>query len=137
MTKIAFDLDGVLLPDCDEIPSLGGLREFYNLTMYMRPLFIPTGPYEIITGRSPLYRQITIAWIQKYLTVQPTALHHSIGNHETPAEYKARTLESNAIDIYVESDIQIVYQLLERTDRTIIHFGSYIPNKLNILFDFW
>ena len=66
MNKIAFDLDGVFIPDCDPIPNVGGLGEFLSMTVYMRPMFKPDFEWHIITGRPARYRATTIDWINKH-----------------------------------------------------------------------
>lgn len=129
--KTAFDLDGVFIPDCDEIPELGGLVDFYRLTMYMRPIFTPEGEYAIITARPAEYRSITHTWIHKYLSPSPIRLFHECVE-ETPGAYKARILNENSdIQIYVESDEFIVKYLKQHvnTGCEIIHFDEYLANK--------
>lgn len=131
VTKIAFDLDGVLVPDCDHIPNIASLDAFYSLTEYMRPLFYPEGEYAIITARPAEYRSSTWTWCNKYLYPLPTRLHHECTD-ETPGAYKARMLNSDAnIQTYVESDEGIVAYLKQNvtTGCKIIHFGEYITQE--------
>lgn len=134
MSKIAFDLDGVLVPDFDQIPSLGGLKEFYSMTMYIRPLFKPQGDYAIITARNSEYRSVTESWCKKYLNPLPKTLFHEkedlIGN---AFAYKQKVLNDNpSIQTYVESDIDIVKYLAENvvTGCKIIHFSEYVQTHL-------
>lgn len=131
--KIAYDLDGVLVPDCDHIPFIKTLDDFYGLTMYMKPLFNPKGSYAIITARSAEYRSITWTWCNKYLTDVPSQLHHECVD-ETPGEYKARILNSNTdIQTYVESDEGIVKYLRQHvtTGCDIIHFDDYLSQQFS------
>lgn len=128
MIKIAYDLDGVLVPDCDQIPFIESIDDFYGLTMYMKPLFSPQGSYAIITARPAEHRSTTWTWCNKYLSDLPTRLHHECTD-ETPGAYKARILNSNAdIQTYVESDEGIVKYLRHNvtTGCAIIHFDEYI-----------
>lgn len=128
--KIAFDLDGVLVPDCDHIPFVKSLDDFYGLTMYMKPLFSPQGSYAIITARPAEYRSITWTWCNRHLLDLPSRLYHECVD-ETPGAYKARILNSNTdIQTYVESDIGIVEYLRRNvtTGCEIIHFDDYIAN---------
>lgn len=130
--KIAFDLDGVLVPDCDRIPNLGGLAEFYELTTYMRPLFTPKGNYAIITARPAEFRSITEEWCRTFLDNRPVKLFHEVVD-ETPAEYKAQILNTyTSIQTYVESDAGIVEELkqLVTTGCNIIHFSEFVNNQL-------
>ena len=123
--KIAFDLDGVLIPDCDIIPNLGDLHSFYELTLFMKPLFTPNGEYSIITARQPQYRSITENWINKYLLNKPAKLYHNIGD-ESPAKYKERVLLLEDIDLYIESDPEIAQSLRNKTKKEIIIFSEYV-----------
>jgi hypothetical protein len=128
MTKFAFDLDGVLVPDCDQIPSIGGLDEFYSLANYMIPLFNPQGAYQIITARDAEYRSVTWAWCEKYLDPLPERLHHE-RLQQTGSQYKADILNGDpTITHYVESDIGIVEYLKKNvvTGCEIIHFSTYL-----------
>ncbi len=131
MSKIAFDLDGVLVPDCEEIPNLGGLDEFYALTHYMRPLFSPAGEYAIITARHAKYRAVTVGWCQTWLDPFPTQIFHECLN-ETAGAYKEHVLNNHPyIQTYVESDIGIVNYLRNnvKTGCKIIHFSEYIEQE--------
>lgn len=129
--QIAFDLDGVLVPDCDHIPYIDdSLEAFYGLTMYMRPIFNPIGDYAIITARPAEYRSITWTWCNKYLFPLPVRLFHERTN-ETGGGYKANILNANpSIQTYVESDEGIVKYLTAnvKTGCEIIHLDEYLAN---------
>ena len=130
MSKIAFDLDGVLVPDCEKIPNLGDIGEYLELATHMLPLFEPSGKYWIITARPKQYKKITSRWIKKHLKNPPSKLHHD-GVDETPAKYKARILNANPkIQTYVESDINIVLELLStvNTGCKIIHYNTFVSS---------
>lgn len=131
MNKIAFDLDGVLVPDFDQIPGVGGLDEFYAMSTYIRPLFLPAGDYYIITARPAEYRSVTWSWCEKYLKPLPSRLFHE-RNNQTAGSYKSQILNEN-IDIacYVESDPGIVSFLKKnvRSDCEIIHFDQYLRER--------
>ncbi len=133
MSKVAFDLDGVLVPDFDKIPNLGGLDEFYAMTTYINPIFIPNGDYYIITARPAQYRPITWAWCEKYLDPMPKQLFHE-RNQETSGKYKSTILNENLdISFYIESDPGIVSYLKKnvRSDCEIIHLSDYLSNHFN------
>lgn len=128
--SIAFDFDGVIIPDCLHIPNLGGRDQYYALTQFMLPLIRPQGRYRIITGRQAQYRAATWNWCVQHLTELPQALYHERDpSKELAEEYKARVLNANPeIRTYVESDSYIVLYL-ERTVTTgcrIIHFDTFV-----------
>jgi len=131
MNKIAFDLDGVFVPDCDQFPNIGGLTEFYALTYYMRPLFKPNFEWHIITGRHAKHRASTMSWIDKHFTNKPLRVWHESVN-EPPQEYKAEVINQNQIDVFVESDIEQVEYLQAHTKARIIHFDSFLSTNLII-----
>ena len=124
MSKIAFDIDGVLVPDCDRFPNLGGLEDFYALTTCMRPLFKPRGEWFALTARSAEYRPYTMAWIRKYFTNAPIQLWHE-SDSTNPPEYKAEVINNNSITTYIESDKAIVEYLRKHTQADIIHFEDF------------
>lgn len=129
--KVAFDLDGVLVPDCDHIPFIKSLDDFYGLTMYMQPLFHPQGSYAIITARPAEHRSTTWTWCNRHLEELPARLFHEIID-ETPGAYKARILNEHPdIQYYVESDLGIVKYLQQHvtTGCKIVHFSDYIGQQ--------
>lgn len=133
MSKIAYDLDGVFIPDCDKIPNLGGLSEFYDLTMNMRPIFTPDHEYDIITARQVKYKSVTIAWIKKYFTGLPTTVFHDCET-ETPEVYKLNVLNANPdIRLYIESEPYIVDYLNTnvKTGCKTVLFKEFINKGIN------
>jgi hypothetical protein len=124
MSKIAFDIDGVLVPDCDKFPNLGGLDEFYAMTTCMRPLFKPMGEWYAITAREAQYRPYTIEWIRRHFTNKPMELWHE-SDSSNPPEYKAEVIIKHGITKYIESDITIVEYLRKHTQAEIIHFDEF------------
>lgn len=128
--KTAFDLDGVFIPDCDRIPNLGDVENFYRLTQFMRPIFRPQGEWSIITARPKSFKSLTVAWVEKYFASNPpTAIYHD-AVLETPAEYKAKVLNENGFTFFVESERSIVDELrLLSPSCTIVHFDQYIAKN--------
>lgn len=124
MNKIAFDIDGVLVPDCDRFPNLGGLEEFYALTTCMRPLFKPRGEWHALTARESQYRPYTMAWIRKHFTNKPIELWHE-SDGVTPIDYKTEVINRHCITTYIESDHAIVAHLRKHTQANIIHFEEF------------
>ena len=129
--KIAFDLDGVFITDCDRIPNLGGPDQFYELTMFMRPLFQPKGEWSIITGRPARYKSQTVAWVEKYFSNMPVDIFHG-ATTQSPAEYKAAVINAHGFEVYVESDPTIVAQMksMVRPGVTVYHFDEYVASGL-------
>lgn len=134
MSNIAYDLDGVMVPDCDSLPFVAGLAEFYQLMGQVRPIFNPQGEYSIITARSAKYRASTVEWYNKYLSPKPVRLFHEIDTNETPEQYKVRVLNAHPeITIYIESEPYIVDYLRQHvtTECTIVLFREFIQQQIN------
>lgn len=133
MSNIAYDLDGVMVPDCDSLPFVAGLDEFYQLMGNVRPIFNPQGTYSIITARSAMHRASTVEWYNRYLNPKPAQLFHEIGDDETPEQYKTRVLNAHPeITIYIESEPSIVDYLRKNvtTECTIVLFREFIQQQI-------
>lgn len=130
MNNIAFDLDGVFVPDCYHIPQIGPIEEFYKIAFYMQPIFKPTGRWSIITARNVKYKEFTLQWINRHFVNKPIMLWHE-RDKLTPHEYKAWIINSNNITHYVESDAGIVDYLKKHTQAQIIYLDQYLSLKLN------
>lgn len=126
MSRIAYDLDGVFLPDYYYIPGLS-MRQFYEQTLFTKPLFNPTVDFDIITARDSEFIDITMQWLSK-LVKQPNRIYHDNKNHVEPWIYKAQVLkEHSEIEIYIESDIFICTKLVQMTTNVqILHFSTEI-----------
>jgi len=131
----AFDLDGVFIPDCDQIPDLGDHEAYLNLTMYMQPVFKPVGEWILLTGRPAEFESVTKSWLLKYFSNQPTMiLHQRDPDSEDNMQYKLRMIKENEIDVYIESDKDIVEFLkgnLDIDQKTIVHFEEFCQLYLN------
>ena len=131
--RIAYDFDGVFIPDFDKIPGLGGLYKFYEMTQHVRPIFEPEGAYTILTGRLAVYQHFTESYLDKFLTNKPKELFHGRGLHQKPHEYKETILNANTdIAVYVESDLFTVNHLREHVECEVIHFSDFIREKLRL-----
>jgi len=130
---IAYDLDGVLLPDCEHIPNLGDERAFFTMLTYIRPLFIPPHAHTIIiTARPTKFAGLTRAWAYKYLGHH--ALYQDIKDGEDPAEYKARTLDRyllRDVTTYIESNPLIVVKMRTLTTKNVIYFNDIITKNIH------
>ena len=126
MNKIAFDLDGVFIPDCDRMPVVGGLQEFLALTIYMRPVFQPKGEWNIITGRPARYRPTTMEWVDRHFENKPKMVWHENTVDDEPWIYKAEVINQNKINFFIESDFKTVEYLWKNTKANIVHFDDLI-----------
>ncbi|NBP59284.1 hypothetical protein EBU71_22560 [bacterium] len=124
----AFDLDGVFIPDCDQIPDLGDHKAFLELTQYMKPVFKPVGEWILLTGRPAEYEMLTKSWLLKYFTNQPKLiLHGRDPENESNTDYKLRMIKENRIDVFIESDREIVDALIKKLGegKIIVHFETF------------
>ena len=131
----AFDLDGVFIPDCDQIPDLGDHEDYMELTQYMQPVFKPVGEWILLTGRPGIYEAHTKSWLLKYFSNQPIMVLHSRDpSEEDNEQYKLRMIKEHDIDVYIESDKKIVDFLKANLDldkKTIVHFSEFCELYLN------
>ena len=131
---IAFDFDGVFIPDFDKIPMLGGIEEFYEMTQFIQPIFIPKGRWSILTGRIHHYLKYTKSYSDKYFSDnKPTTIYHDRGLHEKPHEYKARILQEYDAQIlmYVESDPFTVEYIQSKVPNCSVYlFKEFISSEL-------
>jgi len=135
MSKIAFDLDGVLVPDYHHIPGLT-MAEFYQQTLYAKPLFTPSGEFDIVTARTEEYRSVTEEWIAQ-LSNRPRQVIMLQNKNETPAEFKFRTAVEQGYVLYIESDLSIVKNMRElafnnNVDIGIVHFSEFVAQSFQI-----
>ena len=131
MTKveIAFDMDGVFLPDHAFIEGITE-EEFFQRTLHEKPMFNPTYTFDVVTARVESRRPVTEEWL-KQLSKQPKNLFMRPDESETPAEFKFRIAVEQGYKIYVESDLQICKDMLKlivknEVDLRVIHFDSWV-----------
>lgn len=128
----AYDIDGVLVPDCDHFSDIGGLDEFYALTGKMIPIFVPATDFILITARPAKYSHVTWQWCKDYMNPLPIEMFHGC-QKETPGEYKTAVLNANPhIKRYIESDQSIVdyLKLHVTTGCEVIHFKTFMQVTL-------
>jgi hypothetical protein len=133
MNKIAFDLDGVIIPDYNIIPNFTD-DEFLNQTMYAKPLINPLLPFDIVTARLEGWRDATVKWLQQ-LTRMPEHLYMRPSLEETPSEFKFRISKLNGYDIYVESDSKICSEMVDLCQKhdhklIVIHYDTWVTHSL-------
>jgi len=127
--KIAFDMDGVFLPDYNHIPNFSE-EEFFAQTLYAKPLFMPVYDYEVITGRYEQWRNITEQWFDQ-LVNQPKTIHMRPQHMKSSKKYKAEKLLKNPhIEIYVESELETVEYLKEHVNIQVIHYNEFVTSKI-------
>lgn len=135
MNKIAFDLDGVLVPDYHHIPKLT-MQDFYEYTLYAKPLFNPNGQFDIVTARKERFRAVTECWIRQ-LAVQPINIFMLTDDDENPADFKYRICIEQGYSTYIESDRLIVDAMRKlvndnNKNLNVYHFAEFIENSLKI-----
>jgi hypothetical protein len=130
--KIAFDLDGVLIPDFKHIPNLNQ-TEFYQYTFYAKPLIQPNYDFDVVTARDEKHRAVTEQWLNQ-LDKKPNNVFMNIGKLGS-SEFKFQMVQLHQYDMYVESDLEICNDIeflcVQNNVKTqIIHFDSFICNQL-------
>jgi hypothetical protein len=134
MADIAFDLDGVLIPDFNWIPDLSH-QEFYQHTAYARPLLNPQFAFDVITARAMEHWEITWQWLQQ-LQRPPENLY--MNSRGLPAaEFKYQQLRQGNYQVYVESDVTICAAIRELYARAgeepnvkVLHFDEFVCAQL-------
>lgn len=134
MSKIAFDMDGVLLPDYNKIPNLSE-EEFFQQTIYAKPLINPIYEFDVVTARLEKWRPITEAWLRQMKRYPTNVFLKDTSTEESPAEYKYRISKQQGYDIFVESDRLVCKEMLEliiedESDLRVIHFDDFITNNI-------
>jgi hypothetical protein len=131
---IAFDLDGVFVPDLkwDESKHTHLLYFRHN---HMYPIFTPIGEYSIITGRPFGDREETMKWIEGFFDNKPKAVYHDNNDFSLAKEYKEKVLSEHLeITMFIESDIeQVLYLRKSRLVKAeIIHFKEFVAKALGV-----
>lgn len=146
MRLIGFDLDGIFNADIDWAKKP---REFIEECMeYMMPIFVPTSPFCIITGRCEAIKNKTIEWLAQY-GLYPEYIIFSQHDHRTDdeyqweisAEFKAQAIiEDSNIDIFIESDPKqaeyikkYVYETVSEYELKIYSMDEFINHSLTML----
>lgn len=129
---IAFDLDGVFIPDI--APDLWDTEEYKKVILkirseYLVPIYQPNFPYIVITGRPFCDKEDTLSWFNKFFKVKPTQVYHDNLDLTKSPEYKADVLNSlPIISLYVEScgkQVDIIKSLVTRRVR-ILTFQNFL-----------
>ena len=97
---LAFDFDGVFVPDFDYVDIDQDL--FETVWLAINPQFEPIGDYIIITGRNKA--DLIWAWCRRHLSNQPLMVYANIMDIN-PEEHKLQTLTKLALTNFVESDL--------------------------------
>lgn len=134
---IAFDLDGVFVPDID----LNGGD--WNNTMHLfrsnhlKPIFKPSFDFVIISGRPPVDHPLTAEWVNKYFYVNPPyEVVLNTGDIQDAAAFKAQELDKmDYITAFVESDPEqakyIEFEVGHKID--VFTFDTFINRVMSIL----
>ena len=134
--KIAFDMDGVLLPDFHKVPNWTE-DDFFEHTVYARPMFSPVGNFDVVTARTENRRPITLEWLKQLATPPQNLFMKPVDNDETPAEYKYRKCIEEGYKIFVESEPSIVLEMREmafinNVDLIVIHFSGFVSTGFEL-----
>ena len=132
--KIAFDLDGVLIPDYNQIPNTSD-HEFFMQTLYAKPLFNPDYDFDIVTARVEKWRAITETWLRQLKKYPINVFLKETSLEESPAEYKYRISKNQNYKIFIESDFVIVQEMKkliknDNLDIDVIHYDSWVSNNI-------
>jgi hypothetical protein len=133
-TNVAFDLDGVFIPDMhfkqEDLDKM-----IYARTNFLKPLFsLIDFDYFIITGR-PIEAKIeTLTWLFES-KLKPKKVFHDCPNIKYSSEYKIKVLNDNPqITLFIESDMHQVIQIREKINKCIIvHFETFLVDSLKNL----
>lgn len=131
---IAFDLDGVLLSDVavQEDETLEA-RLFFRHN-HVLPVFCPSFPYYIITGRPLTDEKATKAWLENNLKRQPDRLFMGNDDLRQPHLYKIGVLNrQREITTYVESDDRQAALIQGAVNCEVIHFSAWLNDALKRL----
>jgi len=144
---IAFDLDGVFVPDLEyPVYSDGAFLDTWGR---IRPLFVPQIPIYIISMRKETIRDFTMKWLKDY-NFNVIRAYFMAGNHEdfSPMNCAVQKLkaiadliEKEEISCYVESskeqvDImkqEVAYNKELYKGIPVIHFEQFLREKINLL----
>jgi hypothetical protein len=128
---VGFDLDGVLMSNVlYQDDTFSEVNIFRNT--FLLPMFIPTNPYILITGRPTEDQPLTLKWLtERNLT--PLQVYHENKDMKNQAVYKASVLNSRSdIGLFVESS-KLQSDFLRKTVKNtrILHFESLVLGALN------
>lgn len=130
---IAYDLDGVLVPDYHYIPGITQ-DEFYAHLCYAQPLFEPQGVYDIVTARLARYRPQTEQWINQ-LKNPPRHIIMADEQDEVmdPWRFKADICNEYDYMVYLESSPRITALMRPLTKTKVIHITEYMNMIMSTL----
>lgn len=133
---IGYDFDGIFIPDI-ALPPDSTSEDYQHHRNVMFPLFLPKGPYFIITGRPEEDRKSTLAYIVRHFPDKPVKIFHRPTLDINVLEYKASTLASinpSDIDFYLESDRTTAeYLKIHVPNVRIVLFSEMIGNILHVM----
>ena len=137
---LGFDFDGVIVSDTYFAPAERNAGVIHPVRDRMRPLFVPSGEYFILTSRFDVSREHTCAFINAHMSSNPPAfVCHERNPQERDFEYKVRCLSDLrargvVVDAYVESDLATVQRLKEALPGlNVVHFSVFVVEKLKCL----
>jgi hypothetical protein len=133
---IGLDFDGVLCSDIDYPWEDLKLKELAEFRSKLHPIFMPIGPFVIITGRPEYEKEHTQHWLDTY-HIKPRNIYF---NKKEPsdwtavAQHKADTIFSLRFNltIFVESSHKQVEFIRQQVGNIvpIVHFSDFIAQKI-------
>lgn len=136
MSYPAFDLDGVICPDVkwDGDTSSYGIKRLHSLRSNIYPIFYPSGPFFIVTGRPKQDREETWNWLNEH-EIRPTDIFFMDNDLTkwgtvTIVEHKSRIINSMPIKYFVESEKRQADMIREGVSVPVIHFSEFIKHQL-------
>lgn len=125
---IAYDFDGVLVPDINQIDCDQGV--FEQVFLGIQPIFVPTTPWVIVTGRTN--DKLLHKWLSIHLKATPPQNIFINRRDLPPHEHKGAVLQLLDYTTFVESDLEQTRLLCEMGHRAV-HFGTFVKTTLDKL----
>ncbi len=134
MSTWGYDLDGVLLPDID-YRKYNDHQSHCDTLRNLKPLFIPRGPYVIITGRGKETGPITLSWALEYLKDNPPCVVYcSNPDFRKAAQYKISVINRIGVSVYVESDPEMAKLIKQGCPKTkVVCFKQVVQKGLSCI----
>jgi len=135
----AYDMDGVICSDLN-LPWNEPNFDYdfcFELRMKLNPIFVPVGPYVIITGRSNFDKPHTKEWCSHY-KLFPQEIYYNPNDPvdwKLAAKHKADTIVrlQHTLSVFVESShdqVEFIRQYIGNV-VPIVHFSDFIARNFN------
>lgn len=140
-----YDVDGIFIADFysgisdPEFKTIELVNYLEMRTENLAPIFQPEGKFSLVTGRPSVDAPALERWVQDYFLPLPYQIHCSIGELVFSdffiAEYKAKIILENNIQVFFESSIEqveIINEILKEYTGTMeaVHWESFIKESI-------